>query len=129
MKHRPKRVGDHVRQILARLIREDVRDPRVGFVTLTDVRLSSDLRHACAYVSFLEEDAEIPLEALRRAAPFLRGRLAKEAGLRHVPELRFEVDAAMTEGFNVERILKEVGAADIPAEPSETPETPEDDSK
>ena len=110
-------ITDQDREILARLIREELRDPRVGFVTVTDVRLSRDLRHARAFVSFLEEKPEIPLEALRHAAPFLRGRLAREAGLRHAPELSFAIDESMVEGFKVERILDEIGPIEPPTEP------------
>lgn len=110
MNHRKQRVADQVHQILARLINEELRDPRVGFITVTDVRLSSDLRHARVYVSFLEKRPEIPLAALRKAAPFLRTRLAREANLRHAPELRFDIDAAMVDGFRVEEILEQIGS-------------------
>lgn len=120
MSHRAQRVGDKVRSILARLLREEVRDPRIGFVTLTDVRLSPDLRHARAFVSFLDEDTEKPLSALRKAAPYLRRLLAREAGLRHAPELRFEIDTSIATGFRVERILDELDD-DPPAEPDPGP--------
>ena len=126
MSHRSQSVGDLVREILVRLIREEMRDPRVGFVTVTAVRMSRDLRHARVFVSFLEEDPVIPLDALRHAAPLLRSWLAREAGLRHVPELKFEIDESMVEGFRVEQLLEEVGAADIPPDDPE-PSAPEDD--
>lgn len=108
MNHRSQRVADKVRSILARLLREELRDPRIGFVTLTDVRLSPDLRYARAFVSFLDEETAAPLKALQHAAPYLRRLLAREAGLRHAPELRFEIDESISTGFRVERILDEI---------------------
>ena len=106
------RVADQVRQELASLLRDGVRDPRVGFVTLTDVELSPDLRHARVFVSFIGDDPESSLRALRRAAPFLRRSLARTAGLRFTPELRFEIDTSIDSGFRVDRILDEIGETD-----------------
>ncbi len=114
--HRPQRVAEQIRDDLARLLREELRDPAVGFVTLTDVVLSPDLRHARVYVSVLG-DEEQALEALDRARSFLRHGLAREGRLRYTPELRFEIDRSTTTGLRVDRLL--AGASDDP---------PEDDS-
>lgn len=106
--HRSRRVGDLIREELARLLREEVRDPRIGFVTLTAVDLSPDLRHARVYVSVLQADREQALRALRRASSFLRRRLARSAGLRFTPELRFVADESVDTGFRVEGILQQL---------------------
>jgi ribosome-binding factor A len=103
--HRHERVADRIREVLARLLREEVRDPRIGFVTLTDVRLSPDLRHARVFVSMLGGDAERRIAALRRAAAFLRRSLAREAALRFTPELQFVFDDSVAGGFRIERLL------------------------
>jgi ribosome-binding factor A len=105
---RPGRVADKIKQTLAELLRDGVRDPRVGFVTLTDVELSTDLRHARVYVSFLGDDPEGALRALRNAGPWLRRSLASRVSLRHTPELRFEIDPSIDGGFRVDRILEDL---------------------
>jgi len=102
---RPERVADVVRQVLARLLREQVRDPRVGFVTLTDVKLSPDLRHAVAYVTLLDHPQQA-LAALNHAVPFLRRSLAREAGLRFTPDLRFVRDEGVESGQRLEQVLE-----------------------
>lgn len=107
-RRRPQRVAEQIRDDLARLIREELRDPDIGFVTLTDVELSADLRHARVYVSVLGDEARA-LEALDRARPFLRHALAQEGTLRYTPELRFSIDRSATTGFRVERLLANDG--------------------
>ena len=106
--HRARRVADVVREELARLLREEVRDPRVGFVTLTGVELSPDLKQARVHVSILQADPAEALTALTRAVPFLRRGLARNAGLRFTPELRFVEDRSAERGSRIEGILREV---------------------
>jgi ribosome-binding factor A len=110
--HRPERIADLIRQVLARLLREELRDPRIGFVTVTDVTLSPDLRQARVFVSTLDEDPTECLRALAGARPFLRRMLARESALRFTPELRFEIDESVAGGFRIERILEDVRPAD-----------------
>jgi ribosome-binding factor A len=106
---RPERVADIIRLELARVLREDVRDPRVGFVTLTDVQLSPDLRSARVFVSTLDDqDEQSTLEALERATPFIRRALARSAELRFTPRLQFVFDGSLATGSRVESLLKEI---------------------
>jgi len=105
--HRGERVADLIRAELARALREEVRDPLLGFVTLTAVRLSSDLRSARVYISVLDRDAERTLAALRRATPFLRRTLAHGAGLRFTPDLRFVFDPSLATGSRIDELLRE----------------------
>lgn len=102
--HRPKRVADLVRHLLAQALGE-LRDPRVGFVTVTEVALSPDLKHARVFVSVLGDPAGT-LEALHHAEPYLRRTLAARAGLRHTPDLRFVIDPSVAHGAKVEEILE-----------------------
>jgi ribosome-binding factor A len=107
--HRSERVGDLIRQLLARLIREELRDPRIGFLTLTDVKLTRDLRFARVYVTVLgQQDSRGTLEALNHATPFLRRALARQAGLRFTPELRFYLDEVAESGQRVDSLLREL---------------------
>lgn len=107
--HRRERVADLVRETLARAVREDLRDPRIGFVTVTGVTLSPDLRNARVFVSTLEtERRDRTLEALRHAAPFLRRKLAREAGLRFTPTLEFRWDESIESGARVDHLLDEI---------------------
>ena len=105
--HRPDRVADLIRGILARLLREEVRDPRIGFVTVTDVQMSPDLRHARVFVSILDDDSQPTFAALKRALPFLRRSLARSSGLRYTPQLHLVVDESIATGFRMESILDE----------------------
>jgi ribosome-binding factor A len=102
------RVADRIREELARLLREEVRDPGIGFVTLTEVRLAPDLRHAQVLVTVLGDDPQESVRALNRAVPFLRRSLARTAGLRFTPRLRFEVDDAALGARRVDELLDRI---------------------
>lgn len=108
--HRAERLADAIRGILARVLREEMRDPRVGFVTITGVELSADLRHAEVYVSRLGSPGEKAacLVALNRAASFLRRAIAREADLKRTPDLVFLEDSALESGFRVEDLIDQI---------------------
>jgi ribosome-binding factor A len=110
---RGERVAEQIRGVLADLIRE-VRDPRVGFVTLTGVELSPDLKQARVFVSRLGSEAEraAAVGALNHATPFLRRSLAVRARLRFTPALRFVSDATLERGSRVEAIIQKIHARD-----------------
>ncbi len=104
--HRAERVADRIRRVLAPLIQEELRDPRLGFLTLTEVRLSPDLRHARAFVTVMPGERRQPtLDALNHAVPFLRRALARRAGLRFTPQLIFLCDDVADAGRSMDRIL------------------------
>jgi len=106
--HRPERVAEAIRQTVAAFLTGDVRDPRVGFVTVTAVEVSADLAHARVRVSVMgtgEEKAK-SLEGLTSAARFLRAQLAKELPLRVAPELRFELDRGLEHAQQIDRVLR-----------------------
>src|SRR2546421_4349445 len=90
--HRPERVAEAIRQTVAEFLTGNVRDPRVGFVTVTAVEGSGDLGHARVRVSVVggEEDKAKSLEGLTSAARFLPAQIAKELPLRTTPELHFQ---------------------------------------
>lgn len=128
--HRPERIADLIRELVSRLLREELRDPRVGFVTITDVRVSPDLRHARIYVSQLGAAADriASVAALNRAAPFLRHGLSRNAALRRTPELVFLEDPTLETGFRVDRLLDDI-RTDLPAEPPDPAASDPDDDR
>ncbi len=109
-RRRPAQVGDLIRSELAVLIQQEVRDPRVGFVTVTSVRLSRDLRNARVFISVLEEDHEAEaIDALQRAAGFLQRELGTRLRLKHVPALLFVADGSLRHGARIEELLSRAG--------------------
>ena len=107
---RAARVADQIRQALSEAVRRDVRDPRVGFVTFTSVKLSPDLRHARVFVSTPggPEALADALAALDHARAFLKRVVATRAKLRFTPELRFLEDVSIARGARVESLLEDI---------------------
>lgn len=105
---RTRQVGDVVRAELARLIREELRDPAIGFATITDVEMSPDLRNARVFVSVLGADYTTSVAALNHAAGKLRGAVGRGCALRHAPELHFVEDRTLERGARVEELLRRV---------------------
>ena len=108
---RPEQVAETLRQVITEaLLRGDVRDPRVGLVTVTSVRVTSDLSHATVLVSVGGEEPERTraLEGLRSAAGFLRSRAARTLTTRTVPELHFELDLGLEHAARIEELLAEI---------------------
>ncbi len=104
---RIRRVNEAMRAVLSDAIATDIKDPRVGFVTVTGVKTSPDLRHSRVYVSVLGDDAarEGSMEGLRSAHGFLQRRLASELTLKHTPALTFEYDDTVDRGMRISQIL------------------------
>jgi ribosome-binding factor A len=105
---RMRRVDTAVRQVVGDVVSQDLKDPRVGFVTVTDVKTSPDLRHARVYVSVLgtPDEQEASLEGLRSAHGFLQRRVAGELRLKHTPELEFVLDHTAERAFRLEALLE-----------------------
>jgi len=103
------RVDEAVREVLSAAITQDLKDPRVGFVTVTGVETSPDLRHATVYVSVLGDDAasEDSLEGLRSAHGFLQRRVASELRLKNTPTLTFAYDDSVDRGMRITELLDE----------------------
>jgi ribosome-binding factor A len=107
---RMRRVDEAVRAVLSDVIATDLKDPRVGFVTVTGVKTSPDLRHARVYVSVLggEAEREASLDGLRSAHGYLQWRVASELTLKHTPALTFEYDHSVDRGMRISHLLDEV---------------------
>ena len=103
---RSERVAGQLRRDLAKLIQQEIKDPAVGFVSLSDVEVTRDLSHAKVFITVFEpEKAKESLKALRRAATFLRLRLGQELRLRHVPELHFIHDDSVEKGSHIDELI------------------------
>jgi ribosome-binding factor A len=106
---RMRRVDEAVREVLSDVLTHEVKDPRVGFVTVTDVKTSPDLSHARVYVSVLgdAEAVSASLEGLRSARGFLQGRIGGELRLKHTPTLTFFHDDTAERAQRLERLMDE----------------------
>ena len=112
---RQRQIAELLHQEISLLIQRRARDPRLGFVTVTDVEVTPDLRLAHVYVSILGGDDEVKqtLEGLKHAASFFRHELSASLSLRYVPELSFRLDTSLEQGLRIDRLLDSL--------PDETP--------
>jgi ribosome-binding factor A len=106
---RTDRLNEQLRQEVSLLIRSEVRDPRVGLVTITEVETSPELDHARVYITALgdEEEKAAALAGLQSAAAFIRGQLGRRLHLRRIPELHFEIDRKLENALRIESLLRE----------------------
>jgi ribosome-binding factor A len=106
---RMRRVNESIKEILGDAITTELKDPRIGFVTVTEVDTSPDLRAARVYVSVLgaEEERERSLAGLRSAHGFLQGKIASAMRMKRTPTLTFEYDESAERGDRISRLLKD----------------------
>lgn len=104
------RVSEQIKKELSQIIQMELKDPRIGFITVTGVETTSDLSQARIYLSVLgsDEQKEETLKALARATGFLRSELGKRMKLRHTPELLFKFDSSIEYGSRIESLLTEL---------------------
>jgi len=107
---RTERLGHQIRVELAELISREVKDPRIGFITVTRVELSPDLHHARVFVSVMgnAEEQQSSLQGLSSAAGFLRHEIGHRLALRRVPELAFIQDHGAEAGEKIEMLLQKI---------------------
>ena len=111
---RQARLGDRIRVILAERLERGLRDPRLGFVTITDVRVTGDLQHASVFFTVLgsEEERNASAEALRSATGMLRSEVGKNLHVRLTPTLEFIPDAIPENAGHIEDLLREARERD-----------------
>jgi ribosome-binding factor A len=109
---RSERLGELILTEISALLRRDIKDPRIGFVTVTRVELSDDLRHAKVFVSCLgaEADKERMLQGLASATGYIRRHLGRALHLRYTPEIVFLVDESLAYGAKIAQILRQLQA-------------------
>lgn len=108
---RSDRVGDLVKEEIASIIQHgDIKDPRVGFVTITHVKMSADLKEAWVYFSQMgsEEEVAASCEGLNKASGYIRRRIAPRLKLKHIPHLKFFYDETIEYSDHIERVLKDL---------------------
>lgn len=110
MKQRANRVGEQMKKELGDIIGRKIKDPRVGFVTVTDVRVSGDLQLATVYISVLgdEEQKENTLKGLAKAKGFIRSEIGQRIRLRKTPEISFEFDESIGYGHRIDTLLHQI---------------------
>ncbi len=106
---RPKKVADLIQRELSELLRRELRDPRVGMITITSVDVSPDLSHAKVFFTALgKEQLQQTTDGLQRAAGFLRSQLAQRMKMYTTPELRFAYDESVERGDRLSRLIDSV---------------------
>ena len=106
---RMRRVDEAVREVLSDAIAKDLKDPRIGFITVTAVKTSPDLRHARVYVSVLGDAParEASLEGLRSAHGFLQSAIASQLSIKRTPALTFHYDESVDRGMRINELIEE----------------------
>jgi ribosome-binding factor A len=122
---RPARIGDQIREELSELLARHVKDPGIGFITLTHVKVSPDLQVARVYYTTLGDDKarKETAKALDRAMPFLRRQIAGRLRLRRAPELAFQFDESIERQQRIEQLIEEIHATDAAAAAGAATET------
>jgi ribosome-binding factor A len=137
--HRQEKLGELIAAELSELIRTRLKDPRIGFASITQVEVSGDLRHAKVFVSVMgtpEEQAET-MQGLKNANGFLRHELAQRLTIRYMPQLAFKLDTSIEEGARILNIINRVAQEDKAkqaqleqtATPSSSQDAPERDAE
>ena len=113
---RTQRVADYLQRELAAIIQHEVRDPRVGMVSITGVDVSRDMGHAKVYYTSMtansSDEASESTEVLNKAAGFLRSQLSRDSSMRMVPQLRFYFDASVGRGRDLEDLIRKAADSD-----------------
>ncbi|MCI0486392.1 MAG: 30S ribosome-binding factor RbfA [Blastocatellia bacterium] len=106
---RPERIASQIREEISRIIAGELHDPRIGFVTVTDAKVSPDLRHAKIFITVLgtEDQAAESLDALKHASGYIRHQLGAVIRLKFMPELHFVLDDTIQTAARIEEILSE----------------------
>lgn len=111
--NRTDRIADVMQRELSVIIQQELKDPRVGMITIADVRVSKDLAYAKVFVSVMMEDkAEETLEGLNKAAGFLRAQIAKRMSIRVIPQLSFVYDDTTIKANRISRLIDNAVASD-----------------
>src|SRR6266516_1624531 len=108
--HRQEKLGELIAVELSELLRNRVKDPRVGFDSITRVEVSGDLRHAKVFVSVMgtPEEQAATMKGLRNATGYLRHELAERIVLRYMPEINFRLDTSIEEGARILELIRKV---------------------
>lgn len=106
------RVAEQIKKEVSQLIQNEIKDPRIGFITVTDVEVTGDLQQATIYISILGSEAQKrdSLLGLGKAEGFIRREIGKRIRLRHTPEISFSFDSSIEYGSKIEKLLSDIKA-------------------
>lgn len=118
--HRQEKLGEQIAIEVSDLLRTRIKDPRVGFASITHVEVSGDLRHAKIFVSVMGEPDEkkSTIEALHHATGFLRHELAERLTVRFMPEIVFKLDNSIEQGAHILGLIRQLGTEEAPPQAS-----------
>lgn len=118
VKHRAFRLAESIKIEVSRIIRDDIKDPRLGFVTVTDVEVAEDIRYAKVFVSVMgnEDEVKNSMDVLTRASGYVRSEIGKVIRLRYMPEITFRYDQSIEHGAHISKLLREVGVKGDPGD-------------
>lgn len=110
MQHRADKLAHQLRNEISYIISRELKDPRIGFATITTVRVTPDLRAARIFISVLgtPEEQQATLAALQRATSFIRRQIAGRLRLRHTPEIQFKFDDSIEYGAKMDALIEEI---------------------
>jgi ribosome-binding factor A len=134
-KYRIERINETIKEVLSEIVLKDIKDPRLGLVTIVSVRVARDLATARIHFSVLGDDAqrETSLKILRGASGFMRHAIAGAIDVQHAPELRWVYDDSLDRSFRINEVLRETGTPSSTGEaavrkPAEDDENEEDEA-
>ncbi|WP_248926328.1 30S ribosome-binding factor RbfA [Paenibacillus hamazuiensis] len=109
------RVGEQIKKEISQIIQAELKDPRIGFITVTGVEVTNDFSQAKVFLSVMgsDEQKEETLKALSRSSGFIRSELGKRIRLRKIPELLFKFDASIDYGSRIEQLLDRINTGNV----------------
>src|SRR5688500_17599351 len=124
---RKERLEELLRREISDIIRREVKDPRIGFLTVTDAEVTRDLSFAKVFVSVMgtPEEQQAALKGLNSATRFIRGEFGQRIKLRQVPEIQFRFDPSIQQGARIHELLQQIEREEVPGEQEGTTEGPE----
>ncbi|HLV10114.1 MAG TPA: 30S ribosome-binding factor RbfA [Halanaerobiales bacterium] len=109
-KQRAQRLAELLKKEIADILLKEIKDPRIGFVSVTDIDVSNDLRHASVYVSVLgnEDERQNTMEGLEKATGYIRKLIGERIKIYHTPEIIFKYDSSLEHGIHISHIIDEI---------------------
>ena len=102
------RLNNQFQEVISEILRREVKDPNLNFVTITGCEITNDLSFCKVYFTVLDKDKDETLKSLKNASSFIRGEISKRVEIRHTPELRFIFDESIEYGEKIEKIIEQL---------------------
>jgi len=128
-KYRIERINATIKEVLSEIVLNDIKDPRLGLVTIVHVRVAKDLATARVHFSVMgdEEQREMSLKILRGASGFMRHAIAGAIDVQHAPDLRWVYDDSLDRAFRIDQVLRETGTSSTTPEAAGSPDDNEEE--